>query len=144
MCEEKIIDTRGVLTITRVTADGSNYIEVKVVDARSYKRVITVCVPSEDFASALTGLGAQDCGVEYLLSDRIGKRREVRQIPIEIPPDPDWFPYSKVMNAIQEHEGDGWIAYPPKDIMNARHHYRNEESGKKFMRVTYRRYVDVD
>lgn len=128
----------GTLTISHPSGGGSDYIEIRVEDAKSGITFLELQVSLEAFTHAITGRASQDCTLELRGLDNLGKRREVKHERV---------PYTRVYGeyeqlakakALAPFEVDGWRGYAG-DLGN--HHKGNDTTGYS---VSFTRFVDAD
>ena len=134
----------GNLTISRPSySDGTKVIRITVEDELSGIEFLTVEVGLEQFAEALTGLGAMDCQLE-VYPDQIGKRaeRKAEWVPMEITFLLDGAAREAAHRvALAPFEVDGWRAIGGR---LGNRHYHSKRDGQDGYTVSFVRYVEAE
>jgi len=135
------VELEGSVTISRRTSNQEPAaIVIAIEDSASGVVMVEASMNLADFASAITGLGAQDAKLSVRGLDRIGSTLEVKREVVEFnAPHSSTADLLKrppaVVEALAPFEVDGWIG-DPSDLGN---HHRRTKDGRQS--VTFRRWV---
>ncbi len=136
---------KGKITISRPTSTHRDpYVSITVIDAESGTEAVEVQMDLASFAEALTGMGRTECEFSWNDSGRIGKIREIKQVPVFVPDGPWDDRRDDAARALAVHEVDGWHG----SVSDATNHHRSmqrEASGGKqgsWQSVGFERWVD--
>lgn len=111
----------GQVHIGRVCCSHTNdYINIEIRDEAARLPLVKAQVSFAEFSQALCG-APQKCSVEFNDSDKIGKKREHKTVPIEVPDDVYQLSDADLKKCVALHEVDGWIGNAA-DLKNPNRH----------------------
>lgn len=139
---DKIIETAGALTISRVRTPTGDHMEIKISDKRSYDTMVVARVSLEAYAAATAGFERAPCDCSYLSSEKIGKYAEYKHVAIPLP-TPKEFSWDIVRDSIRSLEVDGWFHVEMPVLQDDPEIQLARERGADRIYVEFRRYVDV-
>lgn len=121
---------KGNITISRVQGGSDDYINIQIEDEVSRTRFLEVQLTPETLGLALTGLAAQDCEFKTRNLERVGLKRQTKQVEISRPEN------NKELDLLLKPlEINGWVA----NYDDAYNDHRWTDNDK--VSVTFIRYV---
>lgn len=128
----------GQVTIARSSTD---HIHIEFRDCLSRVLFLNAYMLPDDFARAITGLGAQPCTFKLQGTGFVGLRKESKNVMVEYS-GPKWIKGSLdekgAREAVKEYEVDGWKG-DWRDVLNDR-----RRTDGNFYMVYFHRYVHDD
>lgn len=126
----------GKITISKVVGLGDDYMEIRIRDVDASVEFIEVKLSMEDFAQAITGMGAIPCKFEVRGLENVGKKRETEPLKFPIPGVLE--KKEKALELLPSYIPDGWKA-------SMYFHSRNSfttEGDQHYANTTIYRWVD--
>lgn len=120
-------------------------VRIEIVDEDSRIHFLEINMTVEDFARAVMGLSEQDCTFELRGVDRVGKRRENKQVLVDVSADVVMRRDAKAAaEVLAAHEVDGWIAPEPEALFNwHRVVHRDHANNSYKVQANFIRYVEA-
>ena len=112
---------KGRISISRWSANFEPFegVRIEITDEASVVHFLEVNMDVTEFARALMGLGEQNCEFKLRGIDVVGKRREHKQLLIDVPAGVVMRRDVKgAEEVLAAHEVDGWIAPEPEALFN--------------------------